>query len=297
MSHNINSNWVNLLCEEPHIAPDIIFRVLEEVSVDGKIEVKSELVQAHKFVLAMVSDAFKAQFYGPMSNHKEEVLITGTTAVAFKELVRLMYTICNCECNHFMTNVTDVEILFQILSLSKMYLVNSAINLIEDKLSSMEITQENVISAGIIAEKCATLQGFEAISEKVLLKCSTFLKKSLNTVLKMSNFLAFVERSYPVESLSIVVRLLSLDLVCPNCKSPTTRCLSGLSLKKRNDEFFIRAKVRCMIEEFVNYGKIGIINSFKNGGSSIIITYSDGVKTTSPILYQGRHAFQFHCVG
>lgn len=296
MSHKINSNWANLLCEEPHIAPDIIFRVVEEVSVDGRTEVKSELVKAHKFVLAMVSDAFKAQFYGPMSNHKEEVLITGTTSVAFKELVRLIYTICNCECNHFMTNVTDAEILFQILSLSKMYLVNAAIKLIEDKLSSMEITQQNVISTGIIAEKCAKLQGFEDISEKVLLKCSIFLKKSLHTVLKMSNFLALVERSYPVESLSIVVRLLSMDLTCPNCKSPNTRCLSGLPLKERNDEFFKGANVRCIEAGFVNYGKIGSINSFKNSGSSITITYSDGIQTTSPILYQGKHAFQFHCV-
>ena len=56
---------VDLLGENPCLAPDIYFRVVEEQIVDGNIKTKVEVVGAHKFVLAMVSDVFKALFFGP----------------------------------------------------------------------------------------------------------------------------------------------------------------------------------------------------------------------------------------
>ena len=57
---------VDLLGEDPRLAPDVHFRVTEEVLVDGILEVKTEVVGGHKFVLAMLSDVFKTLFFGPM---------------------------------------------------------------------------------------------------------------------------------------------------------------------------------------------------------------------------------------
>ena len=68
----------DLLGENPRLAPDIHFRVMEEVHVDGILDTKIEVVGAHKFVLAMVSDVFKALFFGPMrdENVRMNLLLT-----------------------------------------------------------------------------------------------------------------------------------------------------------------------------------------------------------------------------
>ena len=56
--------WINLLTEVPRLMPDIFFRVAQETFVDGHLGTKTELVGAHKFLLAMSSNIFKARFYG-----------------------------------------------------------------------------------------------------------------------------------------------------------------------------------------------------------------------------------------
>lgn len=176
------NSWANLLGENPCIAPDIQFRVTEEVFVDGKLELTSEVLPAHKFVLAMASDVFKAQFYGPMKNEKGEVLITGTTVAAFKEFLRIIYTFCinNCKnCNDFEINVTDAETLFEVLSLCKMYLINTATTFVEDIISSIKMTDENIVPTAIVADKWRKLEGFEGISKTVLRTITIFLKKNV----------------------------------------------------------------------------------------------------------------------
>ena len=59
-------DWDTLLGENPRIAPDIRFKIIEEVFVNGTPETKTEVFGAHKFVLAIVSDVFKALFFGTM---------------------------------------------------------------------------------------------------------------------------------------------------------------------------------------------------------------------------------------
>ena len=62
------NDFAGLLGENPRIDPDIHFKVVERSFVDGEMETSSEVVPAHKFVLAMFSDVFQAQFYGPLAN-------------------------------------------------------------------------------------------------------------------------------------------------------------------------------------------------------------------------------------
>ena len=63
MAHRIKKSWISLLGEDPRLLPDVLFQVTEELFVDGTKAERTELVGAHKFVLSMASDVFKAQFY------------------------------------------------------------------------------------------------------------------------------------------------------------------------------------------------------------------------------------------
>ena len=71
MAPIIHQNWASLLSGEPRLAPDVQFRVTEELSVGETMVKRIELVGAHKFVLTMASDVFKDQFIA--QNLKEGV--------------------------------------------------------------------------------------------------------------------------------------------------------------------------------------------------------------------------------
>ena len=65
MAAIIQKSWFSLLGEKPYIAPDVQFQVTQEFSVDGTKVERTETVGAHKFVLSMASEVFKAQFSDP----------------------------------------------------------------------------------------------------------------------------------------------------------------------------------------------------------------------------------------
>jgi len=220
-----------LLGEDPRLAPDIYFRVIEEVIVNGISEKRSELVGAHKFVLAMLSDVFKTMFFGPMRDQNDEIEIIGTTFEAFKEFLKILYSLHTSSCE---TSVVEVKPLFEILDLCKRYMVQPAVTLIEEKILSADletITLESVIAAVRVANKYKELVGFETISEKLLQYCSASLNKGLTTVHQVRYFLGQVNARFPEEIVSLVVGLLALT-DCSNCKAP--KCLDGCQVTRDN---------------------------------------------------------------
>ena len=61
-------NYLDLLGDNPRLPADINIKVVEKIVVEGRVNTNTEVFRAHKFVLAMFSDVFKAQFFGPMGN-------------------------------------------------------------------------------------------------------------------------------------------------------------------------------------------------------------------------------------
>jgi len=245
-SHNLRNTSKNmegladLLGEDPRLAPDIYFRVIEEVIVNGIPQKKTELIGAHKFVLAMLSDVFKTMFFGPMRDENEEIDINGTTIEAFKEFLNILYSL---HTSSFETSVIEVKPLFEILDLCKRYMVLSAVTLIEAKISSTEfetLEPESVITAAIVANKYKELVGFETISGTFLQCCSAFLNQSFTTVHQVRQFLARVETRFSDEIVALMVRLLALT-DCSNCKAPS--CLHGCQVTEKNIVDGVRVKV------------------------------------------------------
>jgi len=221
----------DLLGEDPRLAPDIYFRVIEEVPVNGILKKKTELVGAHKFVLAMLSDVFKTMFFGPMRNENEEIDITGTTIEAFKEFLKILYSLHTSSCK---TSLNEVKSLFNILNLCRRYMVQPAVTLIEARILSTEFNTsepESIINAAVIANDYKELEGFQNISKKLLQNCSISLNEGLTTVHKITQFFAQVETKFSGEVLSLVVRLLAFS-DCSNCKAP--KCLHGCEVTQEN---------------------------------------------------------------
>jgi len=221
----------DLLGENPRLAPDIYFRVNVEEIVNGIPKRKTELVGAHKFVLSMLSDVFKTMFFGPMRDENKEIDINGTTIEAFKEFLKILYSLHTSSCE---TSIDEVKSLFVILDLCKRYMVQPAVSLIETKILSTEFDSaepKSMIPAAMVADEYKELVGFETISEAFLKYCSTFLNESLGTVHEVRQFLARVEARFSKEILALVVRLLALT-DCSNCKA--LRCLHGCQVTKEN---------------------------------------------------------------
>jgi len=216
----------DLLGEDPRLAPDIYFRVIEEVPVNGILKKKTELVGAHKFVLSMLSDVFQTMFFGPMRDENEEIDITGTTIEAFKEFLKTLYS--------WETSVIEVKPLFDILNLCKRYMVKPAVTLIEARILSTEFNTtepESIIPVAVVANDYKELEGFESVSEKLLRNCSVSLNEGLTTVHEVRKFMARIETKFSGEILFLVVRLLALT-DCSNCKAP--KCLHGCEVTGEN---------------------------------------------------------------
>ena len=99
---------------------------------------------------------------------KDEIEIIGTTFEAFKEFLKVLYSLHTSSCE---TSVVEVKPLFEILDLCKRYMVQPAVTLIEEKILSADletIALDSVIAAVRVANKNKELVGFETISEKLL---------------------------------------------------------------------------------------------------------------------------------
>ena len=102
--------------------------VTEELPVGETTAKRSELVGAHKFVLAMVSDVFKDQFLAHNVKEVVEISLTGVSIEAFKEFLKLLYSL-------FISNWKDSTIKAkdrtEVLNLCKKYKVDDAVSFIE----------------------------------------------------------------------------------------------------------------------------------------------------------------------
>ena len=137
----------------------------------------------------------------------------------------------------------EAKPLFEILNLCKKYMVQEAVTFVETQISSMKLSDLNVVQVAIIADEYKELVGFETISLKLLDSCSVYLNEYFSTVYVLRSFLAHVESSFSSETLRLIVRLLA-RANCGNCKAP--KCLHGRRIPKEN--LMAGAKVKVWLQ-------------------------------------------------
>ena len=78
------SKVAHVLDASSGIPTDVIFQVHNVVG-------ESQEFQAHKYYLALVSEAFKARFFGSLRETKDILEVKGTTPQAFEAMINFIY--------------------------------------------------------------------------------------------------------------------------------------------------------------------------------------------------------------
>ena len=163
------TDWQSFLSPGSNLPPDVLFLVKDEDSEDGQ----SKTIAAHRFLLAGVSPAFRAMFFGPMTETREVVEVKETTFEAFDTMVKYIYNPPGGDTFN-LDQIGCPQKLFEVLTLANKYQVLKLSMMTSDALESLAITRENMIFAATVAKN---YQGtlFDDLSSKLTMKCLKFL--------------------------------------------------------------------------------------------------------------------------
>ena len=164
------TDWQSFLSRDSNLPPDVFFLVKEE---DSEGEEQSKTIAAHRFLLAVVSPAFNAMFFGPVRETREEIEVKETTFEAFNTMVKYIYNSPG-EDSFNLDQIECSQKLFELLTLANRYQLAKLTTIASDALESLAITRENMIFSAMVAKRYkGTL--FNDVSSKLTVRCLKFL--------------------------------------------------------------------------------------------------------------------------
>ena len=134
------------------------------------------VVSALKFLFAATSPVFVRQFYGPLRENSNEVVVKETTYEAFSTMINYIF---NPPGESFSLNhLKDPQSLCEIYNIGERYQLEELKLIVQRVLSALPINSENLISTAVIAKLWSV---FPEVSEKMLQKCTNFLEQEMKT--------------------------------------------------------------------------------------------------------------------
>eukprot|EP00092_Neocalanus_flemingeri_P002898 GFUD01003100.1.p1 GENE.GFUD01003100.1~~GFUD01003100.1.p1 ORF type:complete len:274 (-),score=60.48 GFUD01003100.1:44-865(-) len=170
----MNVDWKSYLGPNTRIPHDVVFIFPEE---EG-----SEDIGAHKVLLAMASEVFHGQFYGPMSESEADVLaVVDNTREAFNIMVEFIYNkIPNWD------GFSKFELFFQVYKVADFYLLDKLKAAVEDAVKNFVITEANFQELSL----CADRNGFFSnLADSVFESCASFLSQNFGSYEKILQFI------------------------------------------------------------------------------------------------------------
>ena len=198
------------------IPGDIEFKV-----VDEQDEVVDTL-PAHKVILAVHSNYFRAAFFGTGTLFKQDgtVLIKETTKEAFRDLLGFIYE------KEIDFATKTLRELFELLNLAQRYQVDMLKDVVSDFITDFPLSLDNVVMVAATSEE---MSHFEEVSTDLGKACVDLLATQLVNVRSVLNFISNNE-----DGATVVKLLKDLDIKnermqdCDNCgKNP---CLNKSSI-------------------------------------------------------------------
>ena len=206
-------------------------------SVDVQTTVSSELhsthcvVSAHKFLLAAVCPVFGRQFYGPLKEDSNEVLIKETTVEAFSTMINYLYNPLGERFS--LEHLKDPQSLFEIFNIAERYQLEELKLIAYNVLSGLPINKETLMSTAIIAKHWCV---FPKVSEMLLEKCTNFLRHDLKTPAEVYELMFHTKENCPDADPELLFELLRTNAgrpktvsekTCFNCRREFYRCVNG----------------------------------------------------------------------
>ena len=171
-------------------------------------------IMAHKSILAVVSDVFEKEFFGPLKVNGNEILIEDASQEVFEVLVDFIYNKQPIMSNY------DLHFLSSLFYLAEKYNISALKNEIIVTICKKEICDENVLDVAILAEKCIVLEEF---SDNLYDRVAMFLMKKFDgKATNVFNFFSLTEATQAngLVLMKLMARMHNMtSLACENCKA------------------------------------------------------------------------------
>jgi len=193
-----------------------------------------EEIKAHKVILAVVSDVFEKEFFGPLKEVKNEIEIKDIKRDVFEAMIDFVYNK-----NPFVSSY-ELQFLSSLFYVAEKYNISALKNEIIASIIKKEVLDENVLDIAIIAEMNVIQAEF---SERLYDRVAQFLMKKFAG--KLNNAIEYFSQTEATQANGLVLlkamaRMKTISPpLCENCKAYP--CMDGVGVSKAN--FVSGAKV------------------------------------------------------
>jgi len=209
-----------------NIPTDVKFLFKKEEE-DGSTTVKE--VNAHKFILALVSDVFRAEFYGALPD-ESTIVIKDVNKESFDAMIDFIY---NREVH---LSTYDLDILCALYCLGDKYNINILVQESLREIRCKEISTKNIPDVGFLAEQYSLRQQLvDTLYDSAAQSLSEKFDGEFGSVIEFFNKLgaeAEAPASPSATTLMKIVGKVKKPTVCENCKS--SPCMDGTKLTMEN---------------------------------------------------------------
>merc|ERR1719187_1093656 len=155
---------------------------VEDRDVEVELTATSD-IQAHKFLLASISDVFESMFFGDLKEEGDIVELKETTMVAARAFFKYIYE----KPGTVKIDAMSMKNIFHLYKLADRYGVASLMKTVQEVIKTKELTKENVMEVAAVAEKYLIV--FEDISKELQKRCGNFVRANLNLSPAVKEFL------------------------------------------------------------------------------------------------------------
>ena len=205
------TDWKQYRGTNSEIPPDIFFQVLrsstrnENIEMEKKEEVdKTNMIAAHKLLLAGASPVFRANFFGPLRMVGEVMVVKETTVEAFAALIDFIYWPPGKE-TFPLKHITSFEQLCEIVEISERYQVHELKKVAMEALENLPISSKTVISVTNVADK---FKVFPNVRNLLIDKSLSFLDKNLKSANDVFSFMIEAKTDFAENGLELFYDLL-----------------------------------------------------------------------------------------
>ena len=206
------TDWKQYRATNSEIPLDIFFQVLPSKSPrDRNIEMEEEeevdktnMIGAHKLLLAGASPVFRANFFGPMRMVGEVMMVKETNVEAFAALIDFIYWPPGKE-TFSLKHITSFEKLCEIVEISERYQVLELRRMAIEALENMPITSKTVISVANVADKYKV---FPDVRNILITKSLSFLNENLKSADDVFTFMMEAKKDFSDNGLQLFYDLL-----------------------------------------------------------------------------------------
>jgi len=197
-------------------------------------------INAHRLILALVSDVFKKGFYGGIADDGS-IEIKDASKESFEAMINYIYNKKN------RLILYDLDILCSLYYLGDKYNINTLVTESLEAIRWKPITTENVLDVGLLGDQYSV---YEELAETLYDKAARSLSYLFNgEVTKVGEYFTKLATEAPAStSCKSLVRILARvgkPPVCDSCKA--FPCMSGVEVTK--DNFVPGANIQFFLSE------------------------------------------------